>query len=503
MRAAATGSATWRPGPRCLPPWHLVAHRHHPQTSVAGKPAALALPAPPHPLPMGQLLVHAVPCGGLETLREGPGGALRGRCGVEGRRPGEHVPGVHLPVAHHAHRVRRHPREGRVQNVEARVARERDALEDDEAARDEAEVVRDGEREAEEDGVQLVGHVVEVPPAPPHRGVPTGPALLKVAHRLVRAGLERAPQEGCERRAVHVRREEAQEHCVVHEARHVPLHGVHDGRGQPRRVRPGHLRAKAKVDQRQPPVPGDQEVPRVRVAVHKARGKRHVTKHAAQKARHGGGAQAGGAEGRGVPEGHAALKVHGEHPGPRELRVRLRHHHAAPEPGREARRAARRVGRLRAEVELEGQVVAHLVHEPLEAKLREGEPHEGHEGGERGHLRPGGLPQARVLHLHCDRAATGQPSAVHLGQGGRGDGLVLETVEGLFHGHPQVRGNHAARLPGRRPRGPVEQRLQRAEVGLWHEVVQQRHVLAQLDVDAPVGLAHAAEALPAPGVRGL
>eukprot|EP00962_Isochrysis_galbana_P010400 scaffold2872_cov112-Isochrysis_galbana.AAC.1 len=100
------------------------------------------------------------------------------------------------------------------------------------------------------------------PPPPPKSEPPFAGAACMAARpkiELLRS-FEDSPKRRQERLAIHVCREEAQRHSVLHQGLHVAAHQVDDGRGQRVGVEAVDLSAQPKVDEGQPTPRVDQQV---------------------------------------------------------------------------------------------------------------------------------------------------------------------------------------------------------------------------------------------------
>ena len=233
-----------------------------------------------------------------------------------------------------------------VEEIEVLVARERDALQDDERARDQRKVLGHRERKIEEDLVELARDRAELRAPLRHRGAVAlrgdlgGDGELPLLEDL----RERRQQRG----AVDVGREEAQRDGVVDERGHVAAHQVHHRRRQRAAVKLVDLGAEPKVDQDEAAVAVDEQVARVRVAVEEA-----DVEQLREEALDPDGDQPSDHVGRRPRELLAVDPLSGEHLATRRRGVGARHADAPLQSWQQLRRHPLRVRELVLVVELE------------------------------------------------------------------------------------------------------------------------------------------------------
>mmetsp|Transcript_40096 Transcript_40096/g.84092 ORF Transcript_40096/g.84092 Transcript_40096/m.84092 type:complete len:397 (-) Transcript_40096:598-1788(-) len=181
--------------------------------------------------------------------------------------------------------VAQRERVGGGEEVEVLVARERDALEHDERARDQRKVLGHRKREIEKDLVELARDGAELRAARRHVCARLAAAFrrnaaardaTRRAHRACAcevllcgelALVENVRQRRQQLGPVDVARQEAQRNCVLHQSRHVAAHQMHQRGGERARVESIDLGAETEVDEHEPARRVDEQVAWMRVGV--------------------------------------------------------------------------------------------------------------------------------------------------------------------------------------------------------------------------------------------
>ena len=178
----------------------------------------------------------------------------------------------------------------------------------------------------------------------------------------------------------------------------------------------------------------DEQVPGVQVAVEQAVAQSALEGGEQQRLDQFGAVETLLADLLDVVDAHAVHPFHGEHPLAGELPVHVRHLDVAAQRRTvQARDPGLHGLRLDAEVQFLGEVVGEVGHHVLggQAPAQLGQFHHLGEAFEDLQVRGDAAADARALDLDDDVLAGVQGGEVHLGDGGRGERLLVEVLEQL------------------------------------------------------------------------